>query len=153
MNWFAPKFRRNPNEKIHSLYFGVADGNATKTRLVKPSHDKTRLEATETLGPMLARGQSGSAGVFILGGLETTLDEMEYIAECAKEKKFVQRRSNGEIAAMCRELLFRRIEQSKYFRKNPSEAPKPKKRNILYLPVGFRWVQTSEPGLKVALKV
>ena len=88
----------------------------------------------------------------MLGGLETTLDEMEYILEARKQKKFVPQRTGGEIAQMCQLLHERRNEAIKYFRKNPSEAPK-KKSVRLHLPVGCRLVPTSEPGLKIVARV
>lgn len=118
------------------------------TRLVKVAPDRNHLEATRTFEPGLERGQGGQVGVFIMGGLETTLDEMEYLLEAKKEKKFRPQRSGGEVAAMCRLLLERRNELIKHYQKNPSAAPK-KKKVRMYLPVGLRYVSTSEPGLKM----
>ena len=159
MDFFAPKFRRNPNEKVQSLYYGVANGNQVATRIVKPSQDHTRMETTETTEPGIPRGQGGQIAVLIIGGMETTLDEIEYILEAKKakdkEKPFVPKRSQGEIAEMCRLLMQRRWEQIKYYKKNPSEAPKaaPKKTVRLHLPVGFRYANTAEPGLNVLARI
>lgn len=153
MEHFTPKYRRNPNEKIHSLYTGIVSGNRTVTKVVRVSQDQNRLEAERTYGPSLPRGESGRIGVFVIGGLETTLDEMEYILEAKRQKPFVQRRSGGEIADMCRTLIERRNGMIKYFRKNPSEAPKKKRTARLYLPSGYRYVPTSEPGLQVLARV
>lgn len=154
METFTPKYRRNPNEKIHSLYQGVVSGNRTVTKVVRVAQDHNHLEAERNYGPPLARGEGGRIGVFVLGGLETTLDEMEYILESKRQKKFVPKRTGGEVAQMCRLLLERRNEAIKYFRKNPSEAPKPKKRTVrLHLPVGFRYVPTSEPGLQILARI
>ena len=156
MEHFTPKYRRNPNEKIHSLYSGVAQGNQTVTTIVRPSLDRNRMEATKVHGPGLPRGQGGRIAVLVLGGMETTLDEMEYITAAAQDKKFIPQRGPGEIASMCRLLLNRRNEQIDAARKrrlaNPSEAPR--KRPVrLYLPVGYRMIPTSEPGLKMAVRV
>jgi len=155
METFAPKYRRNPNEKVHSLYAGVAPGGRTVVRLVKPSLDRNRMEATRTYGPGIPRGQGGMIGVLILGGMETTLDEMEYILEAQQERKFVPDRTGGEVAQMCRMVIERRNERIRYLRKNPSEAPKPKKKPPIpfYLPAGFRYVPTPEPGLSVLAQV
>ena len=153
-----PKFRYNPNEKIESLYSGVASGNRTVTAVVKPSLDRNRMEATKDFGPGLARGEGGRIGVLVLGGMETTLAEMQYILEAKQAKKFVPKRKSGEIAAMCRLLMERRNEQiearRKYLKANPSEMPKKRKRTArLYLPAGFRFVGTNEPGLKLAVRI
>ena len=156
MEYFTPRFRRNPNEKIHSIYSGVAHGNRTVTTIIRPSLDRNRMEAAKVYAPGLARGEGGRIAVLVLGGRETTLDEMEYIIAAAQDKKFVPQRGPGEIASMCRLLLNRRNEQIEAARKrrlgNPSEAPR--KRPVrLYLPVGVRMVPTSEPGLKMAVRV
>ena len=124
MEHFTPKYRRDPNAKIYSLYQGVAPGGRTVTKVVKPSLDGNHLEATRTYGPGLARGQGGLAAVIVLGGMETTLDEMEYLVEARRQKAFVPKRSGGEIAEMCRMLMERRNDAIKYFRKNPSETPR-----------------------------
>ena len=90
----------------------------------------------------------GLAGVLVLGGMEVNLDELEYIMEARKtyRKPFQQRKSGKEIADMCRAVIERRNDAIRYFQKNPSEAPKPKKKTVsLHLPVGCRMVQTSEP--------
>ena len=157
MDYLVPKYRRNPNAKIQALYQGVADGHTTVTRVVKPSLDGNRMEATSEYGPGLPRGQGGRIGVLVLGGMETTLDEMEYLLESRRQKPFVPQRTGGEVARMCRSLMERRNEQIEHWRKyvarNPSEAPKPKKTVRLHLPVGYRYVGTSEPGLKVLARV
>ena len=152
MEYFTPKYRRNPNEKVHSLYQGVANGNRTVTKLVRGAQDANHLEATRTYGPGLPRGQGGNIGVFVIGGLETTLDEMEFILEARKQTPFVARRSGGEIAQMCQALMERRNDAIKYYRKNPSEAPK-KKSVRLHLPVGCRLVGTNEPGMKLVARI
>lgn len=152
MDWFAPKYRRDPNEMVHSLYYGVGAGATTLTRTVKKSRDGDHMEDTRIYGPGLARGEGGQIGILILGGMETTLDEMEYLLEAKKQKKFVPRKDGKEIADMCRLLMERRNERIKYFRKNPSEIPK-KKTVRLHLPVGVRYVNTSEPGLKILARV
>lgn len=152
MNWFMPKFRRNPNEKVQSLYWGVSPGGLTVTALSKVGADRNQLETSRTYEPGLQRGQGGRCGVLVIGGLETSLDEIEYILEAKKRKPFVPRRSPGEVAGMCRMLLERRNDLIRHYRKNPSEAPKRPKVQ-LHLPVGYRWAGTSEPGLKVLAKV
>lgn len=152
MDWFAPKHRRNPNEKVDTLYFGVASGNRTVTRLVKKSRVADSMEATQSYGPGLQRGVGGQIACLILGGMETSLDEIEYILEAQKEKRFVPERKSGEIAAMCQVLAERRNERFKHFRENPSEVPK--KRSVrLHLPVGYRMQQTSEPGFKILARI
>ena len=148
----VPRFRRDPNEKIVSLYSGVANGNATVTTVVKPSLDRNRMETTRVYSPGLPRGQGGRIAILVLGGMETTLDEMEYIIEAKKQKKFVPHRTGKEVADMCRLLLERRNDLVRHYQKNPSE--KPKKRTVrLHLPVGYRFVGTSEPGLKVLARI
>ena len=151
MDWFHPKYRRNPNEKIHSMYSGVANGARTVTSVVRVAQDGNHLQTDRSFGPLYGRGQGGLIGVFVLGGLETTLDEMEYIIQARKEKKYVPQRTSGEVADMCRLLNERRNETIKYFRKNPSEAPK-KNKVRRYLPAGCRLVPTSEPGLQLVEK-
>ena len=116
------------------------------------------MEAAKEFGPGLARGEGGRIGVFVLGGMETTHAEMKYILEAKQAKKFVPKRKSGEIAAMCRLLMERRNEaieaRRKYLKGNPSEMPKRKKRTVrLYLPAGFRFVSTNEPGLKLAVRI
>ena len=153
MDWFAPKYRRDPNEKVHSLYQGVAHGGTVRT-LVKASLDRNRLEASRDYGAMMPRGQGGRIATLVIGGMETTLDEMEYLLEEQKEEKFVPRRSQSEIAGMCRRLADYSNEYVKYLRKNPSERPRPKKATVrLHLPVGYRFVATSEPGFKVLARI
>lgn len=142
---------------VASIYVGVAAGNRTVTRVVKPSADRNHMEVSTTYGPGLARGQSGRVGVLVLGGMVTSLDEMEYIVQAKQAKEFVPRRNGGEIAEMCRLVQIRRNEQiearQKYLKANPSEAPKPKRKVRLHLPVGFHYVRTSEPGLQVLARV
>ena len=154
METFTPKFRRNPNEKVHSLYSGVVSGHRTVTRVVKVAPDHNHLEAERAYGPGMPRGQGGQIGVFIMGGLETTLDEMQYLLEEHKQKPFVPRRTISEVANMCRMLIERRNDLIRHYRKNPSEAPNPPRRTVrLHLPVGYRYVGTSEPGLQVLANV
>ena len=154
MDWFAPVYRRDPNAMVYSLYQGVANGNATVTSIVKKDPKQDWLERSSEFGPGLQRGQGGMAGVLVIGGMETTLDEMEYILECRRQKKWEPRKSQGDIVQMCQAVAERRNAQIKYFRKNPSEAPKPlPRRRGLYLPKGYRMMPTSEPGLKVRVKI
>lgn len=150
---FAPKYRRDPNERIVSLYAGVASGHRTVTRILRPSEDKNRLVIDKVYGPGLPRGQGGRIAVLVIGGMETTLDEMEDILEAKRQKKFVPRRGPGEIADMCRYLIERRNDRIKYLRKNPSEAPKKRRTVRLHLPVGYRYSKTSERGLKILARV
>lgn len=147
----VPKFRRDPNEKVDSLYSGVSRGGGTVTTLIKPSLDCNRLEATSVYGPGLPRGQGGRIAILVLGGMETTLDEVEYILEAKRQKKFVPKRGPGEIAEMCRFLLEARNERVKHLRKNPAERPR-KKTVRLYLPVGYHFAPTAEPGLSLAVR-
>jgi len=148
---FTPKYRRDPNALVESLYYGVSPGGQTVTKLVKPGLNDS-MEASRTYEPGLQRGEGGQIGILILGGMETTLDEVEYILEARKQKKFVPRRNNKEIADMCHLLLERRNDTIRYYRKNPSEAPKPKTVR-LHLPVGCRWMPTSEPGLQLVARI
>jgi GTP-binding protein len=132
----------------------VAPGGAVVTSVVKKHPVEDRMEAVKDYGPGMARGQGGRIAVFILGGMETTLDEMEYLLLRQKEKTFQPRRTGGEITGMCMELTQRRNDRIKYFQKNPSEKPKlRKKTGTLYLPAGVRWMPTLEPGFKVAARI
>lgn len=151
MEWFSPRFRRDPNEKVESLYYGVGPRGTVMTDLVTKSRDADAMMSTKTYEPGLARGEGGQAAVIILGGMETTLDEMEDILEAKKQEQFVPRRSGKEIADMCRLLLEQRNDTIRYYKKNPSEAPK-RKTVRLYLPVGMRYADTSEPGLKMLVE-
>ena len=154
MELLTNKYRRNPNAMIHSAYLGVGDGHTTVTRITAVNRDADRMETTRAYGVGIPRGQGGRIATLVLGGMETTLDEIEYILQGVKEKKFVPKRTNGDIVTMCRMLAERRNAQVKYLRKNPSEAPKRKlARRRLYLPVGYRMADTSEPGFKIAMKV
>ena len=154
MDFFAPKHRIDGNTKVQSLYSGVANGGGGVTTMVKPHHDMNRMERVRLEGqtPVLGRGQSGNAAVLILGGMEATLDEVREMLMARREKKFEQRRGFGEIVQMCQELQERRNHAIRYFRRNPSEAPRPKKKMRLLLPVGYRWASTNEPGLQVRVK-
>lgn len=148
----TPKYRRDPNEKISSVYHGVASGNRTVTAIRRPSADRNRMETTKVYGPALRRGESGRVAVLVLGGMETSLDEMEYILEAKRQKKFIPRRGMGEIADMCRLILDRRNELIKQMQKHMPASPK--KRTVrLHLPVGHRMVKTDEPGLKMRVSV
>lgn len=156
MDAFIPKHKRDGNEKILALYSGVAHGGRSVTTVIKPSLDRNRMEATKVYSGGLSRGTGGRIAVLVLGGMETTLDEMEYILEAKRDKPFIPKRSTTDILAMCRMVADRRNEQSEANRKrrlaNPSEVPK-KRRVRLHLPVGFRYVGTSEPGLQVLARV
>ena len=152
MEILIPKFRRNGNEKVLSLYQGVAPGGRTVTTLVRPSLDRNRMEATRVYSSGLPRGAGGRIAVLVLGGMETTLDEMEYILEAKRQKKFVPRRGPGDIVAMCRLVAERRNEEIMRQRRNPTNMPK-KRRVRLHLPVGVKYVGTSEPGLRVLARV
>ncbi len=152
MEIIVPKFHRNPNEMVASIYSGVAPGGRTVTRVTKVAADHNSMETTRVYGPGLSRGQGGQIGVLVLGGLVTTLDEMEYIIAAKREKKFVPRRSGGEIVEMCRMLVERRNEQIMEARKRVAVLPK--KRSVrLHLPVGCRYVGTTVPGLKVLARI
>jgi len=155
MDILLNKHRRNPNEMVHSIYAGVEPGGRTVTAVTKVSADGNRMETTRTYGPGLARGQSGLAGVLVLGGMVTTLDEMEYILSAKQEKKFVPKRSNGEIADMCRMVGERRNEQIRATRKQMgNNLPRtPKRRIRLHLPVGVRYVGTGVPGLRILARI
>jgi len=155
MEIITPKYRRDPNQLVSSVYVGVAPGNRTVTTVVKPSADRNSMESVSTYGEGLPRGAGGRIGVLVLGGMVTTLDEMEYIIEAKRAKKFIPKRTPGDIVNMCRLLIERRNEQIMEARKqgqrNPSMVPKRKVR--LHLPVGCRYVQTAEPGLKVLARI
>jgi len=146
--WFAPKYRRDPNAMVHSLYHGVAGNNKIVTRIIKPDADGNRMEATRVYEPGLERGQGGNIATLIIGGMETTLDEMEDILAAKKDQKWVPRRSNSDIAEMCRHLMEMRNEKILEARKNPSTHKQPPK-PAFYLPVGVRMVDTPIPGLKI----
>ena len=151
MEILVPKYRRDPNAMVHSAYVGLAPGNRSVTTINKWNKNTERMETDRVYGQnTLPRGASGQVGTFILGGFVTTLDEVEYLAQAAREKKFVQQRSSKEIANMCRMLIERRNERIKYLRRNPSEAPKRPRGPAFYLPRGVRMVNTAEPGLRIA---
>ena len=151
--WYAPKYRYAPNVMVQSLYHGVAPNGTVVTRVIKPNADRDALETTRTYEPGIPRGQGGNIATLIIGGMETTLDEVRDILAAKKEKKFVPRRSNKEIADMCRYLLERRNDAIRYYRKNPSEASNLPRKPILHLPVGFHYKDTPEPGLKILARV
>lgn len=151
MDFFTPKWRRDPDAMVQSLYSGVSNGGTvTSVTQVHPTED--RLMTTRQAGPMMPRGQSGLAGVFIMGGLVTPLAEMEEILQARREKRFVPQRKPGEIVRLCMNLNELRNDAIKYFRKNPSEAPK-KRRVRLYLPSGYRMADTAERGFRVRVRV
>ena len=154
MEVLIPKYRRDPNAMVHHAFVGIAPGNRSVTTITSFNKNTERMEQSRVYGAaVLPRGQSGNIGTLILGGMVTTLDEVEYLVEANKEKKFVRQKSGSEIARMCRNLQDRRNEAIKYLRKNPSvnaNLPKPK-RPGLYLPKGVRMVQTKEPGLRIAI--
>jgi len=157
MDILLNNFKRDGNAKVQSLYVGVAPGGRTVTTIVKPSADHNHMAATKVYGPIMPRGQGGRIAVLVLGGMETTLDEMEYIIAAKRDKKFVPHRNEGEIVQMCRLLQVRRNEQiearQKYLAANPSEAPKKKRTVRLHLPVGYRMVKTNAPGLRILARV
>ena len=157
MEILVPKFRPNPNEMVASIYSGVASGRRTVTSITKVSADRNHMETTRVYGPGLPRGQGGHIGVLVLGGMVTTLDEMQYIVAAKQEKKFVARRTPSDIAGMCRLVAERRNEQIEAARKraigNPSEMPRKRRTVRLHLPVGVRYVGTSEPGLRVLARI
>ncbi len=150
---YSPKFRRDPNAMVHSMYRGVASGGQIVTSLIKPDPVTGRMETIRTYEDNQERGLGGFAGHIIIGGMETTVDEMEDLMEAKREKKWVPRKSNQDIADMCRHLMEMRNEKIKYYRKNPSEAPPPPpKKNVLLLPVGVKWQDTAVEGFQVATK-
>lgn len=151
MDWFVPKFRRDPNKKVDSIYSGIAPNGRTVTSIRSPSSDGNRMETTTTYGPGLQRGQGGRVAVLVLGGMETTLDEMQYILEAKQQKAFTPKRTSGQIVEMCRMLIERRNDRVRHLRKNPSERPK--KRIRLHLPVGYRYVNTVVPGMRVLARL
>lgn len=158
MDILTNKYKRNGNAMVASVYSGVSHGGGTVTVIKKPSADHNHMETTRIYTPgQLARGEGGRIGVLVLGGMVTTLDEMEYIIAAKQEKKFVPQRGPAEIAQMCRLVTERRNEQirarNKYLDGNPSEAPKKKRTVRLHLPVGFRYMATSEPGLKMLARI
>src|SRR3990167_8038431 len=97
MEILTQNFKRDGNTKVHSVYAGVSPGGRTVTTIVKPSADQNHMEATKVYGSGLGRGQGGRIAVLVLGGMETTLDEMEYIVAAKQDKKFIPRRNGGEI--------------------------------------------------------
>lgn len=126
------------------------------TSLVKKHPVEDRMERVRVYEPGLPRGQGGHIGHLILGGMETTLDEMEYLLQRYKEERraqFTPRRSNREVADMCRLLLEMRNDRIRHYQRNPSEAPRAKKSVRLHLPVGYRLAETSEPGLKIVARI
>ena len=154
MDWFAPKYRRDPNAPVHSAYVGLTHGRKMVTKITKP--DPNGRMVTEVIEDShLQPGEGGFVGHLIIGGMKVSLDEMEYLIEAKKEKKFVPRKSNKEVADMCRLLVERRNDQIKYLRKNPSEMRNlpPKKKPVLHLPVGWHYENTAEPGFKVLARI
>ena len=137
---------------VHTAYVGVAPGMRTVTRVTAVDKAGDRLATTQVFGAGIPRGQGGRVATIILGGMETTLDEVEYMLDGIKEKKFVPQRKPADISKMCQMIAEQRNERIKYLRKNPSEAsnlPKPKRRG-LYLPKGYRMVPTPVPGFRIA---
>ena len=153
MEILTNKYKRDGNAMVSTAYVGVAPGGGTVTRVTSVNKNTDSFESTRAYGAGMPRGASGRVGTFILGGMETTLVEIEDMLVGIKEKKFVPQRGSAEIAQMCRHLIERRNDRIKYLRKNPSEAPKPKRKGpTLLLPVGYRMVDTPVPGLRVAVK-
>lgn len=153
MELLTNRYRRDPNAMVHSAYVGVAPGFRTVTRITQVNRNEDRFATSRIYGVGLPRGASGKAATIILGGMETTLDEVEYMLEGIREKKFTPQRSPSDIARMCQLVAERRNAKIKYWRKNPSEAPKRRASPVLHLPVGFRMAQTPIPGFKIAMKV
>lgn len=153
MEILTQKYRRDPNAKVQSAYLGVAHGNRTVTRVTALNKDADRLESTRAYGIGIPRGQGGRVATLVLGGMECTLDEIEYIIEGVKEKKFTPQRKPQDIVKMCHMVIERRNERIKYLRKNPSEAPKPKHGPVLHLPVGLRMAPAGIPGARVLAEV
>ena len=141
----------SPNQMVHSVYSGVSRYGGTVTSITKPSADRQRMETTSIYGPALPRGQGGMIGVLVLGGMETTLAEVRDIIAARQAKKFVPKRNQSEITQMCRLVADRRNELIMEARKRV--GPKPKRKVVLHLPVGFRYVNTREPGLKVLARI
>lgn len=152
MDWFAPRFRRDPNEKVDSIYIGVASGNRTITSIRKRSRTADAME-TSLLeeGPMMPRAQGGQIGTLILGGMETSLDEMEELLQATREERFVPERTPGDIVRMCEYLADWRNERIKHLRRNPSERLR-QRRPGLYLPLGYRLAPTNEPGMRITVR-
>jgi len=153
MDFFIPNHRRDGNAKVDSLYVGVSPGGQTVTALRKPSADGKRMETTRTYSPGLARGEGGQIATLVLGGMETTLDEMEFIAESKKQKKFIPRRDRTDIVKMCRMILERRNQAIRDNKGLATKAASAKPKVTLHLPVGYRYVGTKEPGLKVLARI
>ena len=144
MDWLSPRYRRDPNAMVHSAYVGVAHGMQTVTRITQVDKNADRLSTSRLYGVGIPRGQGGRVATIILAGMETTLDEVEYMLEGIREKKFVPQRKPSDIVQMCRMVAERRNEQIKYWRKNPSEAPKAR-RPGLYLPKSVRMRRSTVP--------
>ena len=66
MEHFTPKYRRDPNEMVHSIFQGSGPGGSTVTRVVKKSPDGDYLEATQSFETGLERGVGGLAAVLVL---------------------------------------------------------------------------------------
>lgn len=152
MEILTQKYRRNPNALVSSAYVGVASGGRVVTRVTSLNQDAQRMESTRLYGPGIPRGQGGRIASLVLGGMETTLDEIEYIIEGIKEKKFTPQRKPQDIVRMCQMVAERRNDRIKRLRKNPSEVPRRKRGPVLHLPAGFRMVDTAVPGFRVAAR-
>lgn len=153
MEILTNRYKRDPNAMVHTAYVGVAPGMRTVTRITQVDKAGDRLATSHLYGPGIPRGAGGRVATIILAGMETTLDEVQYMLEGIREKKFVPERKPSDISKMCQMVAERRNERIKHLRKNPSEAsnlPKPRRRG-LYLPKGYRMVQTREPGFKIAI--
>lgn len=154
MEVLIPKYRRDPNAMVHSAYVGVVPGQRTVTRITSLNKNTGQMETTRTYGPGIMRGQSGKIATLILGGMATTLDEIEYLIQGIREKKFVRQKSGSEISKMCQALAERRNERVKYLRRNPSEVSNlpPKRRPGLFLPRGYHMAKTPIAGFRVAMQ-
>src|SRR3990167_2063996 len=152
MDILTNNFKRDGNAKVQALYWGVSPLGGTVTTILKKHPTEDRLETTRVFGPTIERGTGGRAAVLVLGGMETTLDEMEDILAMARAKKFKPKRTQGEIAAMCEHLRERRNEAIWEARKTAPAEPKKKRTIKLYLPVGYRMEETGVPGLRMSVK-
>src|SRR3990167_7558929 len=152
MDILTQTYKRDGNAKVHSLYFGVSPLGGTVTTIVKKHPTEDRLEKTRVFGPPMERGAGGRAMVLVLGGMETTLDEIEDILAMAKAKPFKPQRTSGEIAAMCEYLRERRNEAIREAQKTAPAEPKKKRTINLSLRVGSRRAKTGVPGLRMRVK-
>lgn len=158
MEFLAPKYRRDPNEMIDTIYHGVVPGGRTVTAIRRVSEDRNHMVTDKQYGPGIPAQQGGRVGVFIMGGLETTLDEMTDLLNERRNEPMQVQKQPWEVAKMCHDLMAKRNQiiedQRKLQARNPSMRPRRlPTRPVLHLPSGFRMKETSEPGLKVLARV